>query len=223
MPTAFWNRCVHPAYRHKRHLSPFPTLAGEGKERSVRWSGCSSAARKCGRQGSSARGKVFLAIYHRVHPSPAQPSPAHLILQPTSPHTPPHPTPPHPTPPTPSLLTPPHPSSPHRDPPSPPSPPLPPPPPRPSRGTAIGLPPRPADAAGSALHAWPADMQSRRDSHRAPPRRPVSLKIGPQIKSNPYPPHPYPPHPTSHPTTLYPTPPHPTTAPLVLPICRGPR
>ena len=31
---------------------------------------------------------------------------------------------------------------------------------------------------------WPADMQSRRDSHRAPPGRPVSLKIGPQIKSN---------------------------------------
>ena len=27
-------------------------------------------------------------------------------------------------------------------------------------------------------------MQSRRDSHQAPPRRPVSLKIGPQIKSN---------------------------------------
>ena len=45
-------------------------------------------------------------------------------------------------------------------------------------------PPGPADAAGCAQHAWPADMQSRRDSHRAPPRRPVSLKIGPQIKSN---------------------------------------
>ena len=45
-------------------------------------------------------------------------------------------------------------------------------------------PPRSAGAAGSALHAWPADMQSRRDSHRAPPRRPMSLKIGPQIKSN---------------------------------------
>ena len=52
-------------------------------------------------------------------------------------------------------------------------------------------PPWPADAAGCAPHARPADMQSRRDSHRAPPGRPVSLKIGPQIKSNPYP-YPYP-------------------------------
>ena len=62
------------------------------------------------------------------------------------------------------------------------------PPPHPTRGTATGLPPppppRPAVAARCALHAWPADMQSRRDSHRAPPRRPVSLRIGPQIKSN---------------------------------------
>ena len=32
-----------------------------------------------------------------------------------------------------------------------------------------------------------ADMQSRQDSHRAPPR-PLSLKITPQIKSNPRPP-----------------------------------
>ena len=61
------------------------------------------------------------------------------------------------------------------------------PPPRPTRGTAASLPPpppQPAAAAGGAQDAWPADMQSRRDSHRAPPGRPVSLKIGLQIKSN---------------------------------------
>ena len=45
-------------------------------------------------------------------------------------------------------------------------------------------PPGPWTRTGCAPHAWPADMQSRQDSHRAPPRRPVSLKIGPQIKSN---------------------------------------
>ena len=44
--------------------------------------------------------------------------------------------------------------------------------------------PQPAAAAGCAPHAWPADMQSSRDSHRARPRRLVSLKISPQIKSN---------------------------------------
>ena len=37
---------------------------------------------------------------------------------------------------------------------------------------------------GSAPHAWPVDMQSCRHSHRVPPKRPVSLGIGPQIKSN---------------------------------------
>ena len=44
--------------------------------------------------------------------------------------------------------------------------------PRPTRGTAASLPPpppQPAAAAGGAQHAWPADMQSRPDSHRAPP------------------------------------------------------
>ena len=48
----------------------------------------------------------------------------------------------------------------------------------------LACPTQPADAARCAPHAWSADMQSRRDSHRAPPKRPVSLKIGPQIKSN---------------------------------------
>ena len=66
-------------------------------------------------------------------------------------------------------------------------------------------PPRPADAAGCALHAWQADMQSRRDSHRAPPRRPVSLKIGPQIKSN------QPPHTAPQPSTALHSPPQPST------------
>ena len=46
-------------------------------------------------------------------------------------------------------------------------------------------PPPPVAAAprptGSCPDPWPADMQSRWNSHRAPPRRPVSLKIGPQI------------------------------------------
>ena len=42
----------------------------------------------------------------------------------------------------------------------------------------------PARGRGCALHAWPADMQSHRDSHQAPPKRPVSLKVGPQITSN---------------------------------------
>ena len=69
-------------------------------------------------------------------------------------------------------------------------------------------PPWPADAAGCALHAWPADMQSRRDSHRAPPGRPVSLKIGPQIKSNQIPPPP-PPRPSSRPPPNCPPPPSP--------------
>ena len=66
-------------------------------------------------------------------------------------------------------------------PPSLPPPPHPPPrpPPRPTRGTVAG---------GGAQHAWSADMHSRRDSHRAPPGRPVSLKIGLQIKSNQIPP-----------------------------------
>ena len=61
-----------------------------------------------------------------------------------------------------------------------------PPPPCPGHGGAACPPPPPGPRAwtGSASHAWPADMQSGRDSHRAPPRRPVSLKIGPQIKSN---------------------------------------
>ena len=72
-------------------------------------------------------------------------------------------------------------------PPSRPPPPSPHPPPRPTRGTTASLPPPPAAAARCALHAWPADMQSCRDSHRAPPGRPVSLKIGPQIKSTPSP------------------------------------
>ena len=45
-------------------------------------------------------------------------------------------------------------------------------------------PPRPTDAAGNTLHVWLADMQSRRRSHRAPSRRPMSPKVGPQIKSN---------------------------------------
>ena len=73
---------------------------------------------------------------------------------------------------------------------------LPPPPPRPTRGTATGLPPpppRPADAAGCAPHAWPADMQSRRDSHRAPPQD--------RIKSDQPPP---PSHPPTHPPTPFP-------------------
>ena len=85
-------------------------------------------------------------------------------------------------------------------------------------------PPRPADAAVCAQHAWPADMQSHRDSHRAPPRRPVSLKIGPQIKSNqinspklpplpspPLPPLPPPPHLRNCPP--YPPPPSPRCLP----------
>ena len=49
-------------------------------------------------------------------------------------------------------------------------------------------PTQPAAAGGGAQHAWSADMHSRRDSHRAPPGRPVSLKIGLQIKSNQIPP-----------------------------------
>ena len=65
---------------------------------------------------------------------------------------------------------------------------LPPPPAPPTPGHPAArrqaCPHRPTGAAGSALHAWPSDMQSCRDSHRAPPRRPVILKIGPQIKSN---------------------------------------
>ena len=43
---------------------------------------------------------------------------------------------------------------------------------------------RPVGSASSALHAWPANMQSRRESQRVPRRRPVILKSGPQIKSN---------------------------------------
>ena len=61
----------------------------------------------------------------------------------------------------------------------------------PSRGTPRGLPPPPPGPrtrTGCAWHAWPANMQSRQGSHRAPPRRPLSLKIGPQIKSNHIPP-----------------------------------
>ena len=50
------------------------------------------------------------------------------------------------------------------------------------------LPPSPGPPPPLPPSQWPADMQSRRDSHRAPPRRPVSLKIGPQIKSNQIPP-----------------------------------
>ena len=57
------------------------------------------------------------------------------------------------------------------------------PPPCPGHGGAA-TPPGPRARTGHALHAWPANMQGRRDSHRAPPKRPVSLKIGPQIKSN---------------------------------------
>ena len=60
-------------------------------------------------------------------------------------------------------------------------------------------PPRPTDAIGCARHAWPADMQSRRDSHRAPPRWPVSLTIGPQIKSNQIKSPPYTPYPPPYP------------------------
>ena len=61
------------------------------------------------------------------------------------------------------------------------------PPPLPARGAGWPAPPPPGPRmqTGRASHAWPADMQSRGESHRAPPRRPVSLKIGPQIKSNP--------------------------------------
>ena len=86
---------------------------------------------------------------------------------------------------------------------------LPPPPPLPRRGPRPPFPPLAAECArrpppplltqpeawrqsfppqgpqtqtGSALHAWPADMQSHRDSHKAPPRRPVSLKIA--LRSN---------------------------------------
>ena len=50
--------------------------------------------------------------------------------------------------------------------------------PLPTQGTAL------QPARTGCAHAWPADMQSRRESHRASLRRPVSLKIGPQIKSN---------------------------------------
>ena len=62
-------------------------------------------------------------------------------------------------------------------------------------------PTQPAGAAGSAQHVSPADMLSRGDSHRALLRRPLSLKIVPQIKSNqiPEPPLPYPPSQTSPP------------------------
>ena len=51
-------------------------------------------------------------------------------------------------------------------PPSPPPPPCPPPPTHPTaRRQACPPSPRPAGAARSAMHAWPADMHSRRDSH----------------------------------------------------------
>ena len=57
------------------------------------------------------------------------------------------------------------------------------PPPQPAAWRQACPPPPPrADADGHCMHGQP--LCSRRDSHRAPPRRPVSLKIGPQIKSN---------------------------------------
>ena len=83
-------------------------------------------------------------------------------------------------------------------PPAPPHPPTTPLPAQPAARRRACPPPQPAAAAGGAQHAWPADMQSRRDSHRAPPGRPVSLKIGLQIKSNQIK-SPHPTLPTTHP------------------------
>ena len=97
----------------------------------------------------------------------------------------------------------------------------PPPPPRPTRGTEASLPPtppQPAAAAGGAQHAWPADMQSRRDSHQASPGRPVSLKIGLQIKSNQIPYSPLSPPPTPTPYLPPLTPPYPPPTPPIPPL-----
>ena len=60
------------------------------------------------------------------------------------------------------------------------------PPPLPAWGIVVCPAPSPSTRAqtGRASHAWPADMQSHWDSHCAPPRRAVSQKLGPQIKSN---------------------------------------
>ena len=106
-------------------------------------------------------------------------------------------------------------------PPLPPAPPHPPPPPAsPPNPRHDGEPaPPPARGGGWGRAAcMAADMQSCRDSHRAPPGRPVSLKIGLQIKSNqiksPLPPPPTPP--TSPPTSPT-TPPYPPPTPPLPP------
>ena len=111
---------------------------------------------------------------------------------------------------------------------------LPPPPPAPQPGngeTACPTPPPPARADGRGVH----HMCGRRyaessGNHLAPPRGPVSLMIGPQIKSNqikspapsphppapipqPPPPRPQPPPPSPHPPSPSPHPPGPTPHP----------
>ena len=83
-----------------------------------------------------------------------------------------------------------------------------PPPPCPGHGGAA-CPPGPRAQTGRAWHAWPADMQSRRDSHRAPPQAACEPQGRPsnQIKSNP------PANPPPPPPTLQPTPPPPPNCP----------
>ena len=47
----------------------------------------------------------------------------------------------------------------------------------------VTIPSHPLDTPSALpLHSWPADMRCRRGRYRAPPRRPVSLKIGRQIQ-----------------------------------------